>query len=293
MAAKRRSSPTTRATSARSSGRRTTPSIVFVGRARQERMRRRPTEKAGDDAIFVDEGANGQERDEFAELWRVTIADKTEQADHARRPAADRQLPRSRRTGRRSPSIYRRDSTRNGQNRAEIARRRRVDRRTEDAHAQQRARGERAVVARRRRRSPTSRRPTASWELAEDKLWVVPAEGGDAAPADRVVQRRHRPVCVVRRRPVDRVRRERARPRRRPHRVTVATGRLRRSRAAATGPAGWNRSPPTARAASPSSARPNAPGEVNLIDLTTGKIHADHAREPEGRRSSRSRSSRR
>ena len=37
-------------------------------------------EKAGDDAIFVDEGPNGQERAEFSELWRVAIADRREQA---------------------------------------------------------------------------------------------------------------------------------------------------------------------------------------------------------------------
>lgn len=36
-------------------------------------------EKAGDDAIFVDEGANGQERAEFTSLWRVSVASKTEQ----------------------------------------------------------------------------------------------------------------------------------------------------------------------------------------------------------------------
>src|SRR5262245_23488658 len=35
-------------------------------------------EKAGDDPIFVDEGANGQERGEYSSLWRVAVGDKSE-----------------------------------------------------------------------------------------------------------------------------------------------------------------------------------------------------------------------
>src|SRR5262245_7160965 len=51
--------------------------IVFSAeRAKSDAQK--ANEKAGDDAIFVDEAANGQERAEFTELWQITIAGKTE-----------------------------------------------------------------------------------------------------------------------------------------------------------------------------------------------------------------------
>ena len=54
-------------------------SIVFLAeRAKSDAQK--AAEKAGDDAILVDEGSNGQERAEFSELWRVAIADKAEKA---------------------------------------------------------------------------------------------------------------------------------------------------------------------------------------------------------------------
>src|SRR5262249_62058928 len=52
-------------------------SIVFLSEhAKTDAVK--ATEKAGDDAIFVDEGASGQERGDFSDVWRVSIADKAE-----------------------------------------------------------------------------------------------------------------------------------------------------------------------------------------------------------------------
>jgi len=150
-------------------------SIVFVAeRAKSDAQK--AAEKAGDDAILVDEGANGQERAEFSELWRVAIADKTEQAithDDTLLIGSFRVAP----DGRKVALIYRRDSTRNGQNRAEIG--------IADVST-----GTMTTVTHNNapeqnvQWSPEGKvlsylAPTnASWDLAEDKLWVVPAEGG-------------------------------------------------------------------------------------------------------------------
>lgn len=134
------------------------------------------TEKAGDDAIFVDEGANGQERGEFNALWRVTIADKTEHPI----TKDDKLLIESFRL---SPDaskiavIYRRENTRNGQYRAEIAV---VDPATgamtditknnaPEQNVQWSPDGKTLSFL-----APSD----ASWELAEEKLWLVPATGG-------------------------------------------------------------------------------------------------------------------
>src|SRR5262249_2059857 len=80
---------------------------------------RKAADKAGDDAIFVDEGANGQERGEFSSLWRIGLADRTE------RPTThdDRLLIESFRASPDSKKIaviYRRENTRNGQFHAEV-----------------------------------------------------------------------------------------------------------------------------------------------------------------------------
>jgi dipeptidyl aminopeptidase/acylaminoacyl peptidase len=150
-------------------------SIVFLAeRVKAESLK--AAEKAGDDAIFVDEGPNGQERAEFTELWRVAVADKREQAvthDNALLVDSFRVSP----DGKKAAMIFRRDNTRNGQNRAEIAV---VDTAT----------GAHTPITRNNapeqnvQWSPEGKllsflAPSdTSWELAEDKLWVVPAEGG-------------------------------------------------------------------------------------------------------------------
>src|SRR5262249_1195271 len=54
-------------------------SIVFTAEPAKSDAEKK-SEKAGEDAIVVDDGANGQERGQFTGLWRVIVADKTEKA---------------------------------------------------------------------------------------------------------------------------------------------------------------------------------------------------------------------
>ena len=76
--------------------------------------------KAGDDAIYVDESANGQERGQFAELWRVSLSDRRERRlthdDHlfieSFKPSPD---------GSKVALVYRGQNIRNHQNEAEVA----------------------------------------------------------------------------------------------------------------------------------------------------------------------------
>jgi len=94
-------------------------SIVFLA-DRVKTEAQKAAEKAGDDAIFVDEGPNGQERTEFSELWRIGVADRREQ----RITRDDTLLIESFRVapdGRKVAINLRRENTRNGQNRGEIA----------------------------------------------------------------------------------------------------------------------------------------------------------------------------
>ena len=150
-------------------------SIVFLAE-RVKPESQKAAEKAGDDAIFVDEGANGQERAEFSELWRVTMADKREQRvthDDALLIDSFRVSPDARSVA----MIFRRDNTRNGQYRGEVA--------VVDV-----ATGAQRMVTRNNapeqnvQWSPEGKALSflapsdTSWDLAEDKLWVVPAEGG-------------------------------------------------------------------------------------------------------------------
>jgi dipeptidyl aminopeptidase/acylaminoacyl peptidase len=150
-------------------------SIVFVAE-RAKADDQKAAEKAGDDAIVVDEGANGQERAEFSELWRVAIADKKEQAithDDKLVIESFRVAP----DGKKIAVIFRRDSTRNGQNRAEIA--------VADASTgalttvTHNSAPEQNVQWSPEGKALSYLAPSnAAWELAEEKLWVVPAEGG-------------------------------------------------------------------------------------------------------------------
>jgi dipeptidyl aminopeptidase/acylaminoacyl peptidase len=150
-------------------------SIVFLAE-RVKPESQKSAEKAGDDAIFVDEGPNGQERAEFSELWRVGVADRREQAvthDNALLIESFRVAPDARKIA----MIFRRENTRNGQNRAEVAV---VDMATgafrevthnnaPEQNVQWSPEGKMLSYL-----APSD----TSWDLAEDKLWVVPAEGG-------------------------------------------------------------------------------------------------------------------
>ena len=73
--------------------------------------------------------------------------------------------------------IFRRENTPERAEPRRDRRRRRGDRRADRRDAQQRARAERPVVARRQGARRYLAPSDTSWDLAEDKLWVVPAEG--------------------------------------------------------------------------------------------------------------------
>ncbi|HZR26367.1 MAG TPA: S9 family peptidase [Vicinamibacterales bacterium] len=134
--------------------------------------------KAGDDAIYVDEDANGQERGEFAQLWRITMSDKKEQQvthdDHllieSFKPSPD---------GSKAALVFRHENVRNHQYKAEVA----VVNVTTGAlttlthnnapeqNVQWSPEGKLISFL-----APSD----SSWDLAEEKLWLVPAEGGGA-----------------------------------------------------------------------------------------------------------------
>jgi dipeptidyl aminopeptidase/acylaminoacyl peptidase len=150
-------------------------SIVFLAE-RVKPESQKALEKAGDDAIFVDEGPNGQERAEFTELWRIGIADRREQPVTRGEPLLIESFRLSP-DGKKIAMIFRRENTRNGQNLAEVAV---VDMATGAHTSVTRNRAPEQNV----QWSPEGKVLTylapsdTSWELAEDKLWAVPAEGG-------------------------------------------------------------------------------------------------------------------
>ena len=149
-------------------------SIVFLAE-RVKPESEKAAEKAGDDAIFVDESSNGQERAEFTELWRVGIADKREQA--VTRDALLIESFRLSPDGRKIAMIFRRENSRNGENRAEVAV-------VDVATGRQTAVTHNQAPEQNVQWSPEGKMlsylapSNTTWELAEDKLWVVPAEGG-------------------------------------------------------------------------------------------------------------------
>jgi dipeptidyl aminopeptidase/acylaminoacyl peptidase len=150
-------------------------SIVFLAE-RVKPESQKAAEKAGDDAILVDEGSNGQERAEFSELWRIGVADQREQAvthDDALLIESFRVSP----DGKKIAMIFRRENTRNGQNRAEVAV---VDMATgKHTSVTHNNAPEQNVQWSPEGKVLSYLAPSdTSWELAEDKLWVVPAEGG-------------------------------------------------------------------------------------------------------------------
>ena len=187
--------------------------------------------------------------------------------------------------------IFRRENTRNGQNRAEDRGRRHGDRRAAAGDAQQRARAERPVVARRQGARRTSRRATRRGISPKTSSgWCRPKAAASRASSP---PRSTAPsaVLVGRRRPVDRVRRECARARRGRSGSSVATG-------AVTPVAGgdWSGRMESVSADGKRGvaviSTPDAPGEVHADRSHDRQDDADHARQPEGggalaRRSSR------
>ena len=153
--------------------------IVFVA-SDAKTDEQKAAEKAGDDAVYVDEGSNGQSSGAYSNIWVVGVADKNE-----------RQITRDKLIvgdfepspdGRRVAFTYRTEAARNGQHRAELA--------VVDADS-----GVKRDLTKNDapegsvRWSPDGDTISfvagsdTTWDLAEDKLWLMPATGG---PARRV-----------------------------------------------------------------------------------------------------------
>jgi dipeptidyl aminopeptidase/acylaminoacyl peptidase len=148
--------------------------LVFVS-SDAKSDEQKAAEKAGDDAVYVDEGPNGQSSGSYSNLWIVSVADRRERRITQGELVVGDFEPSP--DGRRVAFTYRRDNTRNGQYRSEIA--------VVDV-----ATGQQVDLTRNEapegdlRWSPDGTQVSftaghdRTWELAEDKLWVVPASGG-------------------------------------------------------------------------------------------------------------------
>jgi len=243
-------------------------SAIFFVAERAKPDVEKTAEKSGDDAIYVDEAANGQERAEFSAVWRVSLDDKSER----RVTRDDRLLIESFRVApdaKKVAVVYRREHARNGQFHAEVA--------LADAST-----GEMKDITHNDapeqnvQWSPNGKllsylAPTnASWDLAEEKLWVVPAEGGEprkltGAFEGAIGQYTWTPdgQAILLGASV--------RGRGAAFRVEVATGAL-------TKLAGGDWSGRVESFAADGSrgvavvSRPSAPGDVNLVDLSTGAM---------------------
>jgi dipeptidyl aminopeptidase/acylaminoacyl peptidase len=150
-------------------------SIVFVAE-HADSDAEKAAKKAGDDAIYADEDANGQERGQFVELWRVTLADKHEQAithDNHLLIESFRVSP----DGSKVAVIYRHENVRNHQNSAEVgvvnATSGELTTLTHNNAPEQNVQWSPAGTM----LSYLAPSDTG-WDLAEEKLWVIPSEGG-------------------------------------------------------------------------------------------------------------------
>lgn len=132
-------------------------------------------EKAGDDAVFVDEGPNGQDRGRFESLWVIGLADRQERRVlggglfiSSFSPSPD---------GSRVAITYRRENTRNGEYLTEVAV---VDVATGAMRDLTRNEApERDVAWSPDGRLVSYKAPSQeTWALAEEKLWAIDAGGG-------------------------------------------------------------------------------------------------------------------
>ena len=150
-------------------------SIVFVAE-HDTGDAEKAARKAGDDAIYVDESANGQERGQFSELWRVSLADKQER----RLTKDDRLIIESFKPspdGSKVALVYRVQNFRNHQNEAEVAvlnastgeLKPLTHNKAPEQNVQWSPEGKLLSFL-----APSD----ASWDLAEEKLWLIPSEGG-------------------------------------------------------------------------------------------------------------------
>jgi dipeptidyl aminopeptidase/acylaminoacyl peptidase len=148
--------------------------IVFLAE-QAESEEEKAGRKAGDDAIFVDEGANGQERGRYSEIWEIAITDR-----QAKQITKDRLLIQDFKPspdGRRVAVIHRPDNRRNSQYLAEVAI---IDVASgalknltkNDAPEQNVAwtpDGSHVTFV-----APSDK----AWDLASDRLWAVSTSGG-------------------------------------------------------------------------------------------------------------------
>jgi dipeptidyl aminopeptidase/acylaminoacyl peptidase len=242
--------------------------IVFAAeRAKSDAQK--ATEKSGDDAIFVDEGANGQERQDFSELWQITIADKAErQITHDDTLLIDnfRVSP----DGKKIALAYRRENSRNGQFHAEVAV---IDAASGELRTLTHNNAPEMAV----QWSPEGKMVSflapsdSSWELAEEKLWVIPAEGGDArkltgAFSGNIGQYTWAPdgQSIV----FGASRRARGAA----YRVSVASGAVTSIAAGGDWAGRMESVSADGKRGVVVMSKPDAPGDVQLIDLTTGKL---------------------
>lgn len=151
-------------------------SRIFFVSADAKTDAEKAAEKAGDDAIFVDEGPNGQERGRWTGLWEISLAERQE-----RRITSEQLLLRDlfpSPDGREVAVIYRRENTRNGEYLSEVAV-------VDVAGGTLRDLTKNEAPERSVRWSPDGRwvsylaPDSKGWELAESKVWVVAAAGGE------------------------------------------------------------------------------------------------------------------
>jgi dipeptidyl aminopeptidase/acylaminoacyl peptidase len=151
-------------------------SRLFFLAEQAESQEEKAAKKAGDDAIFVDEGANGQERGRYSEIWEVAVAGK-----RARQITKGRLLIQDFKPspdGRSLAVIHRPDNRRNSQNLAEVAV---VDVASGELKNLTKNEAPEQNVA----WTPDGSRITfvapsdKTWELASDRVWTVPADGGE------------------------------------------------------------------------------------------------------------------
>jgi dipeptidyl aminopeptidase/acylaminoacyl peptidase len=146
--------------------------IFFI--SKEPRSDRETTKiKDGDDAIYVDEGANGQWRDQWSELWVLDVASHKE-----RKITRDKLIIGSfdpSPDGKRLAIVARRENTRNGINLAEVyvldaqtgELLRLTDNQAPESEVQWSPDGKRLAYL-----APDDKK----WELASPKIWVIDPE---------------------------------------------------------------------------------------------------------------------
>ncbi len=132
-------------------------------------------EKAGDDAIYVDEGPNGQGRGRFSKIWTIDLHGGQERALTTDDRLIGDFMPSP--DGTKVALTYRRQNERNGQYRSEVAIVDAVSGQVKDLTSNQAPESD-------VRWSPDGQLVSFTapsdhtWDLAEARLWVVPAAGG-------------------------------------------------------------------------------------------------------------------